>query len=127
MNASQKALAKRRNIKHMKDKILVESRIQPSDMIHNRIAQFAKDHPEAEEYCLNSEREAGELLIYMAAATEHLASANKGNSQVVKQLNHQAGVFKGHFKNLTALHFIETTELTLHGLKLVVNVERTMQ
>lgn len=126
MSASKKILKLRQKRKSTKSKTSAESNIRPLAMIHEKIKQFSNDNPDAEEFCINSEAEAGELLIYMSAAVTTLAyqKAEQGDNRfMIKALRHQAGVFKGHFRNLTALKFIGGEDLSIHGLKLVVSDE----
>jgi len=119
------SLRKRQKERNTKGRTSVASKPVLSGMIHNKIKQFSVSNPDAEEYCLNSEIEAGELLVYMAAACENMSNQKRqeGDKAYVKKLNHQCGVFKGHFKNGTALGYIASQHLELHGLRLVTNEE----
>ena len=98
----------------------------PLDMIHKKIKQFASDNPEAEEYCINTELEAGELLLYMSAAIDHRArEVHKDNRRLAQKYRYAASVYKGHFNQESALPFIANGELKLFGLTLVTTKGNT--
>jgi hypothetical protein len=121
MNALRSNCKRRGSEKNTKGKRPAGDKIPLSDMIHSKIKKFSSDNPDASEYYINTEAEAGELLVYMAAACELLAMESKGDSVRVKALRFQAGTYKGHFKNKTGCRFIANEVLTFCGLRLVSN------
>ena len=121
MSALKKGFRSPKKNERTNGKTSAVSKLPVQGMIHNKIKRFAADNPGIEEYCINSEEEAGELLVFMAAACSTLAAQHKGDSPKVKAYRHQCSVFKGHFKNRTALRYIGSEDLEIHGLRLVVD------
>jgi len=111
----QKQKSKRRRVQHD------TKPMSRSDMIHNLILQFSKDNPEATEFCINTESEAGDLLVFMAAAMEKMAEVSRqyGQPERARQISLQRGDMIATFKAKKALIYLSENDLELHGLKLV--------
>lgn len=86
-----------------------------------RLAQYAEEHPEKNEYRITSELEAAEILT-MLAATLKLGAKQTRDREYAKKLRDFSHVYKLQVKRGNALEYIrqlsEEEELVIYGMKL---------
>ena len=96
----------------------------PLGMIHKRIAQFASDNPDSTEYCLNTELEAAQLCLEIAASAEHIARNEHNNRAKSNAYRHEASILKGYVSSKSALLYFTAMDTPLEMFGLELTAER---
>ena len=104
---------------------LSEEELVQSDLILERLERYAAENPDATEYRLDTEIEAQQLLIAMAAALK-LMSKDIEDRKDRQVLTNYANTYRQKVIHGKALEYIrelsEEDQLTIHGMKIVAPV-----
>lgn len=91
--------------------------------IIERIEQFAEENPKAKQYWIDSELEAAEILVAMAASLKLLLNDENNDEEGRKTLNHYASEYRRNVAQGKALQYFRSLSdrdaLEIYGLRIL--------